>query len=418
MNWKDKTVFIGDNLDVMKGMNSESVDLIYLDPPFNSNQSYSAPIGSQAAGAAFKDAWTFDDVKQEEYAVLAYSNPALYQLISTSRATYDESMMAYLIMISIRLMEMKRLLKRTGSVYLHCDPIASHYLKLCMDVIFGAKNFRNELIWRIGWVSGFKTQKRGWIRNHDTILYYVASQEATERFNKEYIPYPEGYLRRDGKPPTGKGIPIEDTWNCSDSDRLDSIMIKSFSKEKTGYPTQKPLALLNRIIKASSNEGDVVFDPFCGCATTLVAADRLRRKWIGIDLSHTAGELVVSRFKEDQGLFQDITHRTDVPTRTDGGGEQLVFPPPTPQNPQTYKPVLFGEQRGRCGACNSELYYRQCTIDHKVPKSKKDGTNEKANLWLLCGWCNSVKGDQPIAYLKERLVEEGIIREDQLTSER
>ena len=121
-----------------------------------------------------------------------------------------------------------------------------------MDAIFGMSNFRNEIVWRIGWVSGFKTQKVGWIRNHETLLYYLKSRKAIDTFNKEYLPYPKGYTRRDGKEPTGKGFPIEDTWNCSVGDVMDSIMIKSFSTEKLGYPTQKPLALLERIIKASS----------------------------------------------------------------------------------------------------------------------------------------------------------------------
>ena len=220
-------------------------------------------------------------------------------------------MMAYLTYMAERLEEMKRLLKPAGSIYLHCDPTASHYLKIVMDGIFGKNSFRNEIIWRIGWVSGYKTQKRGWIRNHDTILYYTMSDEARAKFNKEYIPYAPGYVRRDGSRPTGKGIPIEDTWNCSSSDILDSIMIKSFSTEKTGYPTQKTLALLDRIIKASSNEGDVVLDPFCGCGTTIASAHNLNRRWIGIDISAFAIDTVKEKRLRDpnvptQGIPADL----------------------------------------------------------------------------------------------------------------
>ena len=196
--------------------------------------------------------------------------------------------------------EMHRVLKPTGSIYLHCDPTASHYLKILMDSIFGVANFRNEIVWRIGWVSGFKTQKRGWIRNHDTILYYLKTSEAQKFFNKEYIAYPPGYVRRDGKKPTGRGFPIEDTWNCSDQDRLDSIMIKSFSTEKLSYPTQKPVDLLRRIIKASSNKGDVVLDPFCGCGTTIAAAEQLQRSWIGIDITYSAVAAIKERFKREK----------------------------------------------------------------------------------------------------------------------
>ena len=152
--------------------------------------------------------------------------------------------------------------------------------------------FRNEIVWRIGWVSGYKTQKRGWIRNHDVILYYINGPGAAKRFNKEYLSYADDYVRRDGKKPTGRGIPIEDTWNCNKSDVLDSIMIKSFSKEKLGYDTQKPEALLERIIKASSNEGDIVLDPFCGCGTTAAVSQRLNRRFIGIDISSFAIDLI------------------------------------------------------------------------------------------------------------------------------
>lgn len=175
----------------------------------------------------------------------------------------------------------------------------------------GGEAFRNEIVWRIGWVSGYKTQKRGWIRNHDTILYYIKSAEAAKRFNKEYIPYRDDYVRRDGKKPTGKGIPIEDTWNCNKEDVLDSIMIKSFSREKLGYPTQKPLSLLERIIKASSNEGDIVLDPFCGCGTTVEAAQQLNRQFVGIDISSFAIDLIREKRLKDNsvpayGLPQDL----------------------------------------------------------------------------------------------------------------
>lgn len=171
-----------------------------------------------------------------------------------------------------RLEHMRRLLKPTGSIYLHCDPTVNSYLRVLMDCIFGARNFRNEIVWRIGWMSGFKTQKRGWIRNHDTLLYYVRTPAASKRFNKEYIPYAPGYVRRDGQPPTGKGIPIEDTWNCHAGDVLDSIIIKSFDREKLGYPTQKPRILAERIVRASSSDDDLVLDAFCGCGITVEAA--------------------------------------------------------------------------------------------------------------------------------------------------
>ena len=164
-------------------------------------------------------------------------------------------------------------------------------------------------------------------------------------------------------------------------------------KERTGYPTQKPIALLERIIKASSNPGDVVFDPFCGCATTLVAAHRLQRSWIGIDISPKAAELVMERIKADQGLCPEIVHRDDYPKRTDIGDT-----PPA----RTHKHTLFGLQEGLCGGCGIFFPFRNLTIDHKIPRIK-GGTDHFENLWLLCGACNSVKGTGTVAELRAKL---------------
>ena len=148
-NWKNRTMWTGDNLPILRGMNSESVDLIYLDPPFNSNRDYSAPIGSEAAGAAFKDTWTLDDVDVAWHGEIAEQNPAVYSVIQASGETHGNSMKSYLIMMAVRLLEMRRILKPTGSIYLHCDPTASHYLKLLMDAVFGKRsNFRNEIVWK------------------------------------------------------------------------------------------------------------------------------------------------------------------------------------------------------------------------------------------------------------------------------
>ena len=255
-------LYCGDCLEVMRGMPSGSIDLIATDPPFNTGKDW----------GEFNDKW-------------------------------EDGLDGYLKFMEPRLKEIHRLLKDTGSFYLHCDTNASHYIKVMLDSIFGMKHFRNEIVWRIGWVSGFKTQANSWIRNHDIILYYTRGETI---FNKKYIPYPKGYTRRDGKKAMGKGVPIEDTWNCNEADTIDSIQIKSFSNEKVGYPTQKPVELLDRIIEASSNKGDVVLDPFCGSGTTLVAADRLQRAWIGIDVSPKAVEITAQRIKDEQGMFSNI----------------------------------------------------------------------------------------------------------------
>ena len=389
-NWANKTIWTGDNLYIMRGMNSASVDLIYLDPPFNSNANYAAPIGSKAAGAAFKDTWTLTDIDVEWINLIEQKHSQLYRVLLAAMTKSDKS---YLVYMAARLLEMKRLLKPTGSIYLHCDPTMSHYLKMVMDAIFGRSQFRNEIIWRIGWVSGFKTQKKGWIRNHDTILYYA--RQDIPYFEKEYIPYPEGYTRRDGSLPTGKGIPIEDTWNCNRADILDSIMIKSFSKEKLGFPTQKPLDLMKRIIKASCPVAGTVFDPFCGCATTCVAADYLGRNWIGIDISEKAAELVIRRIEDHQGLFRNIVHRTDIPERTDIGRIRRY-------NSPTNKKHLYGEQAGHCAGCGHHFQAQNLEVDHIISR-KKGGSDHLDNLQLLCGHCNRTKGDRGMAYLQTKL---------------
>ena len=408
-NWSNQTIWTADNLAIMRGMNAASVDLIYLDPPFNSKANYAAPIGSQAAGAAFKDTWGLDDVNLAWHGEIMHEHPALYALLQATRQIHGDSMMSYLIYMAIRVMEMKRLLKPTGSIYLHCDTFASHYLKLLMDGLFGKQCFRNEIVWRIGWVSGFKTKKRGWIRNHDIILYYVASPDAAKRFNKEYIPYAPDYVRRDGKKPTGKGIPLEDTWNCSDAERLDSLMIKSFAP-KTGYPTEKPLDLVRRIIRASSNEGEMVFDPFCGCATACIAAEIEHRQWTGIDISSKAADLVKDRMKSELGLFYKGAHRTDIPKRADLG-KVIRY------NDSKNKRYLYSEQGGYCNDCGHHFEMRNLAVDHIIPRSK-GGTDHISNLQLLCGACNSLKGNRSHEYLLACLTDKGWIKREKAARNR
>ena len=192
-NWQNQTIWTGDNLDIMRGMNSESVDLIYLDPPFNSNRDYAAPIGSEAAGAAFKDTWTLSDVDEAWHGEIADRDPVLYSIIDAAGHAHGKSMKSYLIMMAVRLLEMRRLLKDTGSIYLHCDPTASHYLKTLMDSIFGSGNFRNEVIWKRTPFSGSsKARARQFPRNHDIVLLYSKGGHAvwtppTEPYSSEYL---------------------------------------------------------------------------------------------------------------------------------------------------------------------------------------------------------------------------------------
>lgn len=302
------TLYGGDCLKVLSGWPSEIVDLCYLDPPFNSKTDHKTLFSTgedtsrTSQKVAFEDTWCWDDDAADRVGSILSADdpPCLASCVDGLRQILGPTgMLSYLSYMAERLPEIRRVLKPTGSIYLHCDPTASHYLKVLMDNIFGAQNFRNEIVWRVVCVSGYKTRKRGWIRNHDCLLYYTISEEAAQNFNKEYLPYPPAYVPRDGERPTGKGIPVEDTWNCSSGDVLDSIMVKSFSREKVGYPTQKPVGLLRRIIKASSNPGEVVLDPFCGSGSTLAAADELGRDWIGIDISLIALAVADTRLRNN-----------------------------------------------------------------------------------------------------------------------
>ena len=379
---KNRTIFCSDNLEILRGINTGTIDLIYLDPPFNTKKVFTAPIGSSAEGASFKDIFTQEDVKDEWVQSIKEDHDTMYHLLNAvknieGRTSYNFCYMAYM---AIRLIECHRILKETGSVYLHCDPTMSHYLKLLLDCVFGGINFRNEIIWRIGWVSGYKTKKVGWIRNHDTLLYYTKAPRALSTFNKEYIPYPKGYTRRDGSAPNGRGIPIEDTWNCHSGDVLDSIMIKSFSTEKVGYPTQKPLKLLERIIRASSNQGDIVLDPFCGCATTCVAAEKLGRQWIGVDISIKAYELVQTRIKDEvyaEGLLKGeggnlpaIHFSTDPPHRTDKKqgliDKKYLYIISHPLHPGWYKVGIARNVKSRFNSYQTGDPQRQFKLEYSI----------------------------------------------------
>ena len=463
-NWQSKTIWTEDNLPVMRGMNSACVDLIYLDPPFNSKTNYAAPIGSRAAGAAFKDTWTLSDIDNEWINLIAEKHPLLHSVLLVGMTGSNKS---YLTYMAVRLLEMQRILKPDGCIYLHCDPTMSHYLKLIMDAIFGNAAFRNEIVWKRTSSHG---GARRWGPIHDVLLFYAAGDYT---WNEVHQPYDRDYLEehyrhqeergryqlvdltgagtRSGEsgspwrgvdptdsgrhwavpmkslqaafpgrdlsglsvrqrldlldkaglvhwPETGKvprhkryadeapGVPIQDI--CADI-----TPIGSRAKERLGYPTQKPIALLERIIAASSNPGDMVFDPFCGCATTLAAADNLGRDWAGIDISAKAAELILRRIEDQQGLWRQIIHRQDIPQRTDMGDLPL---------PRTHRETLYGEQDGHCAGCGEHFPQRNLEIDHIIAKSK-GGTDHIGNLQLLCGNCNRVKGDRGMDYLRAKL---------------
>ena len=300
----ENTLYYGDNLDILREyIEDNSIDLIYLDPPFNSKQSYNVLFAekngtqSPAQIKAFEDTWHWDRKAEETYREIEENLPKkIADLIRALRSFLGENdMMAYLVMMTIRLCELYRVLKSTGSIYLHCDPTASHYLKLLMDTVFGVKNFQNEIIWcyKTGGAS-----KRRYGRKHDIIFFY--SKSSNYKFNaikeKSYMMHKYGFKKSDFKEDE-KGqyswVILKDWWEIP--------AIGSATKERLGYPTQKPEALLERIIKASSNEGDVILDPFCGCGTTITVAEKLKRKWIGIDITHLAVSLMKHRLENSFG---------------------------------------------------------------------------------------------------------------------
>ena len=320
-NWANETMWTGDNLPIMRGMNSESVDLIYLDPPFNSKANYAAPIGSKAAGAEFKDTWTLQDIDVAWLDLIEQKHPKVNRVIQAAMTDSDKS---YLIYMAARLIEMHRILKPTGSIYLHCDPTMGHYLKLLMDSIFGRSGFLNEIVWHYRRWTGKANRFQ---RLHD--LVYLYSKTDTYTWNQLYTEYTSGSVDRKkqgilhrfkaGYEPVLVSDGSIDEKGVSENDVWQIPFVAPSAKERTGYPTQKPLALLDRIIMASSNEGDVVLDPFCGCATACVAAHERERKWTGIDVSPKAFDLVKQRITERGGLFYNLLQRTDVPQRTDLG---------------------------------------------------------------------------------------------------
>ena len=310
-------LYYGDNLDVLRRhVHDETVDLIYLDPPFNSNANYNVLFeehGTRAAAQvqAFEDTWEWNTEAAAIYQDIVERGGEVAKAMVAFRMLLGTSdMLAYLSMMAPRLVELRRVLKPTGSLYLHCDPTASHSLKLLLDAVFGAANFQNEFIW---YYSGGGASKRRWARKHDVLLFYTKSDAWTFNADAVRTPYKwtRGQLRADG---TGrdlsKGKLADDVWEHH------SLM--PWAAERLGYPTQKPLALLDRIVAASSNPGDVVLDPFCGCGTTIDAAQELGRQWIGIDITHLAIGLIKHRLVDRYGPGIATTYRViGEPTTVD-----------------------------------------------------------------------------------------------------
>ena len=415
-NFPNRALYQMDNLDMLRGVNSGTIDLIATDPPFNKGRDFHATPESLAAGAKFDDRWRWEvDVQQQWVDQIADDWPATHRLINAVKEQ-EPGMAAFMAFLGVRLIECKRALKETGSIYVHLDPTASHYIKALMDTIFGRKNFRNEVVWC--YTGPGSPKIRQFNRKHDALLWYSKGEKWTFNGDDVRIPY------KDGRPHTGgfkhvsgpkagtnmdaetassytKGKVLEDWW--------EGIAIASRGKQNVGYPTQKPLELYERIIKASSNPGDVVLDPFAGCATTCVAAERLGRQWIGADYWEGTAGLVIQRLQQHLPAplqtgdwVTAITHSLTPPERTDEVEDAPTFRTPTGYKRRVgtrwtrleMQAMIIEEFGHRCWACSfnwpeSEHY----ELDHVNPDTG-GGSNELHNRSLLCGPCNRKKGER------------------------
>ena len=489
-NFLNRTLWIDDNLKVLRGINSECIDLVCLDPPFNSKRLYNAPLGSDAAGAQFDDTWTMDGMKDEWIELREASDPDLHSTVLGANLSAGEAMQAYLVFMALRLIEIERVLKPTGSLYLHCDPHASHYLKQLCDCIFGSHRFRNEIVWKRTSTKSLGTQR--YARDGDRIFYYTKSGDFT--WNQQYRPHDPEYVRKNYRYDDGDGLgvyrlqpltggkaggplayepfkgatpskgrawspPRRDKFPSaaasklpSDYEQLDVLEkcsalddagfvywstkgvpnYKSYlstkhgnpasdiithippvaGNERTDWPTQKPLALYEHFIAASSNPDDLVLDPFCGCATTMVAAERLGRQWAGIDIDEVAVGITQKRLQDESDA---AVHNVDLDGLREGLPSLHLPPrppirtdPDRPKRSPRIRQILWsalgkGERRP-CPGCQRRKYYDDFDIDHITPKAR-GGLDADENLQLLCRSCNSIKGQRlTMAELRQHLL--------------
>ena len=317
-------LYNGDNLAILRGgeIPPESIDLIYLDPPFKSNRDYNVSIKDKKGGKsdaqmkAFLDTWKWDQVAMNAYhdTLDTAPIPVVRAMQALRSIVGEEDMLAYLSMMAPRLVELHRVLKPTGSLYLHCDPTASHYLRVLLDAVFGPTNFLNEIIWHY---KKWPTGKYKFQRNHDVVLFYAKSNSKARTFNQIHMPRAESTLKRFGEAKirsghdakTGKRVPSTTEATKSTGVRQDDVWaIGRVPPIKQRFPTEKPEKLLARIVEVSTNEGDVVLDPFCGCGTTVATAEKMKRTWIGIDIARVATDVIRERLREDHGPEIDKTY--------------------------------------------------------------------------------------------------------------
>ena len=481
-NFPDNTIYELDNLRVLRGMNSETVDLIATDPPFNTRRNRAGTAGFYVDNwkwgdtGRMSDQWAWNEVHPVWLEEIRDDNRALYEVIEATEHCHGKDIAAFLCFLSVRLLEMHRILKPTGSLYLHCDHTANAYIRMALDAIFGARNFRSGIVWRRTSAKGLAF--KGYPNNFDTIWYYTKGEHFT--WNRPFRPHDQEYVDkfyRHVEPGTGRryrldnlanpnknrpnltyeflgvtrvwrwtpermqatydkglivqsrpggvpafkryldempGTPIDTIWE-------DVQTIQARSEERTGSPDQKPLALYERIVLASSNPGDLVLDPFAGCATTIMAAQKNERRWIGIDRRPDARFHVVCRMEgikaKDAEDIRKLPHltdwldarlarheahfRTEPPARTDEGDTAAPYLAAvytaneksalTHREMKNYLTETFGLQCWGCSFMAPDERHLQ--LDHVDPKAD-GGSNHLDNRALLCGPCNMTKGNR------------------------
>jgi DNA modification methylase len=415
-----KTLFYGDNLDVLRQhVGDSSVDLIYLDPPFQSGKDYNVifeahgeeRMDQRAQVEAFKDTWHWGHEAEASFVEIERAGGRVATTLKALRTILGESdIMAYICMMAPRLVELRRVLKKTGSLYLHCDPTASHYLKALLDGIFGPACFRNEVIWRY---RRWPTKSYRFQRMHDVLLFYTARPGNEHTFHtlygyetlaestlktfgtkKQRADFSSGHRKPSVERIESQGPPLTDYWDVDDapshglplSDAWEVGVIAAIGKERTGFPTQKPEALLERVIRASSNEDDVVLDPFCGCGTAIAVAERLKRRWIGIDITHLAINIIRSSGRFKTANFEVKGEPVDLE-----GARQLAH-----DDPFQFQWWILGRvgarpsdrKKGADSGIDGELFFRDVphgAADKRVVISVKSGKLQPAHVRELRG---------------------------------
>ena len=469
INVQNRTVFYRDNIHILRGLNSTSVDLIYLDPPFNKNDTFVNSdnrrvkeikdffLKKQTSGefkdvnfdevfkddsAAFSDIWNKNDLNQEYYRQIDLYDDRLVAYIESVRDSAPAGGFYYLIYMAVRLIEMKRILKDNGSLYLHCDPVFSHYLKAVLDFIFGEENFRNEIIW--SYPASPSSAKRDFARKHDVIFRYVKSSKFVFNTDDIRVAYSLAslerikYQARASTVMSGSVIKLQKAGKVPTTVWADIQQAYRYRSEATGYPTQKPLALLERIIKASSNRGDIVLDPFCGCATTCLAAEKLDRQWLGIDKNPQTYYMIYYRayrsgllgVKDKPSLTgSNLIQTSRIPKRSDLSEQEKKVWRKTQEDlklaarlkvqkdkkvkfssyeREIIKADLYGAQAGICAGCDVYMQSANLTLDHIIPKSY-GGDDRLDNLQLLCHRDNIFKSNKPMTELFQKLLVDKLI---------